>query len=135
MNLWRLLRGVVYFLTFGSVAMAAPVVQVTVHVIDEQGQNIEGATIELTLIQSSPESVGAGTEVVEGGDGSGGPVYRFWRKRMDRGVCRSVQGGVLPQWRWRANGDGQCGVESLGTVASNRHIEAEEHPESSADVL
>ncbi|GAK58178.1 hypothetical protein U27_05151 [Candidatus Vecturithrix granuli] len=66
MTMGRLLRRLSYFLTFGSVAMAAPIVQVTVHVADEQGQSIEGATVELTLIQSNPDSVGAGTEVVEG---------------------------------------------------------------------
>lgn len=41
MNMWRLLRRMVYFLTLGSVTMAAPAVQVTVHVVDEQGQSIE----------------------------------------------------------------------------------------------
>ena len=41
MTMGRLLRRLSYFLTLGSVAMAAPVVQVTVHVVDEQGQSIK----------------------------------------------------------------------------------------------
>ncbi len=41
MTIRRFWRGMLCFLTFGSVAMAAPVVQVTVHVVDEQGQSIK----------------------------------------------------------------------------------------------
>lgn len=58
--------GLFLFVLLPNMAGAAPVVQVTVHVVDEQGQSLEEATVELTVIQSAPESVGAGTEVVEG---------------------------------------------------------------------
>lgn len=66
MNMGILVVGMLWFLIFTTVVVAAPMVQVTVKVIDQESQSIEGATIQLTLIQSLPESVGAGTEVIEG---------------------------------------------------------------------
>lgn len=72
MNMWIFLIGILLLGIFASVVAAAPVTQVTAHILDEQGQAIEGAHVSIVLILSSPESVGAQSYLVEGlTDGAG----------------------------------------------------------------
>ncbi|GAK58182.1 hypothetical protein U27_05155 [Candidatus Vecturithrix granuli] len=72
MDFWMVSIEILLLGIFASVVAAAPVTQVTAHILDEQGQAIEGAHVSIVLILSSPESVGAQSYLVEGlTDGAG----------------------------------------------------------------
>lgn len=62
MNLWIFLVGIVLVGMMTGVAVAAPVAQVTVHVVDEQGQPVEGAHANIVFVLSKPDGMGLGSD-------------------------------------------------------------------------
>ena len=72
MDFWMVSIEILLLGVFARIAVAMPVAQVTAHIVDEQGQALDGVLVSIALILSSPESVGADSYLVEGRtDGAG----------------------------------------------------------------